>query len=188
MGVLLCCCPPPSSDDGNESAAPLPKVRVGRRGAMVQVKESESGILVVGAGTAMADTSIEQDAAYWEVVVQEPGKDFHVGVAYAQNFGLLDAQIGDGKSSWAVGPEGLSEVKAGDILGVAFGQGDIPNLRFYHNGEALESATVSRVRGESYPAVSVGEGAKLLFRFDPASFTHEPPRRHTEVRPPRKML
>ena len=137
MGVLLCCCPP-ASDDGDDSAVPLPKVRVGRRGAMVQTKETEGGILVVGAGTAMADTSIEQDAAYWEVVVQEPGKGFHVGVAYAQNFGLLDAQIGDGKSSWAVGPEGLSEVKAGDILGVAFGQGDIPNLRFYHNGEALE--------------------------------------------------
>mmetsp|Transcript_77359 Transcript_77359/g.218922 ORF Transcript_77359/g.218922 Transcript_77359/m.218922 type:complete len:188 (-) Transcript_77359:50-613(-) len=187
MGVLFCCCPPHSQDDQDAPTVPVAKVRIGRRGAQVRIAEAEAGVTVTGEGAALADTVIEQDAAYWEVIVKELGTACHIGVAYDLTGNLLDAHIGGKQSSWAVSPDSV-DLKKDDIIGVAFGQGDIPNLRFFHNGSPVESSTVSRVRGEAYPAVSVGGGAELVIVFEPGGFAHTPPGRHTEVRPPRKMM
>mmetsp|Transcript_13909 Transcript_13909/g.39739 ORF Transcript_13909/g.39739 Transcript_13909/m.39739 type:complete len:189 (-) Transcript_13909:106-672(-) len=188
MGATLCCCCPPSSqEDWEAQPAPQAKIGVGRRGGHVQILDGQDGPTISGDGTALADTVIEQDAAYWEVRVRDLGTECHMGVAYTQSFQLLDCQIGDGQSSWAVGPPSL-ELKEGDVVGVAFGQGDIPNLRFFLNGELLDDFTVTRVRGEAHPAVSVGGGTVLDVVFEPGGFKHTPPGRHTEVRPPRKMM
>mmetsp|Transcript_46314 Transcript_46314/g.104085 ORF Transcript_46314/g.104085 Transcript_46314/m.104085 type:complete len:189 (-) Transcript_46314:156-722(-) len=185
--VISLCCPPHAEDDGEPPPVALAKVRMGKRGSQVRINESEAGALVSGEGGALADTVIEQDAAYWEVVVNAIGGACQVGVAYDRTGPLLDAQLGDGQSSWAVGP-GIVDLKQDDVIGVAFGQGDIPNLRFFHNGTMIEESTVTRVRGEVHPAVSVGGGTELLLVFEPGGFAHTPPGRHTEVRPPRKMM
>uniref|UniRef100_A0A7S1WHN3 SPRY domain-containing protein n=1 Tax=Alexandrium catenella TaxID=2925 RepID=A0A7S1WHN3_ALECA len=188
MGAgLCCCCPPPSQEDWEQQPSPQARVNIGRRGTQVQVGDEKGRATISGDGTALADTVIEQDAAYWEVQVKALGAQCNIGVAYATNFQLLDSQIGDRQSSWAVGPP-AQELKEGDVIGVAFGQGDIPNLRFFHNGAPLDDATVARVRGEAHPAVSVGGGTVLTMVFDPSGFAHTPPGRHTEVRPPRKMM
>mmetsp|Transcript_83439 Transcript_83439/g.239682 ORF Transcript_83439/g.239682 Transcript_83439/m.239682 type:complete len:190 (-) Transcript_83439:93-662(-) len=189
MGAIFCCCPPKDGGDDEQMLAPLPKVKVGKRGTHVKNKNVEEGIHLSGEGTALADTLIEQDAAYWEVKIISVGVGVQVGVSYDLSGHLLDSQIGDKESSWALcsGPDG-KPLEQGDVIGVAYGQGDIPNLRFFHNGTPLEEATVLRIRGEGYPSVSVCSGAEILWVFDPDHFANPPPGRHTEVRPPRKML
>lgn len=191
MGALCSwCCPPPSDENESEPAAATvgrPGVRAGKRGTQVKVKESTAGISVLGDGTLLASVMVEQDAAYWEVTLSEKGTICHAGVAYARSGQLLDAQIGDGESSWAIDLVSAG-FETGDVLGVAFGQDDIPNLRFFRNGDLLDHSTVQRIRGEVYPAVSIGGDTSLMVIFDPKNFAHTPPGRHTEVRPPRKMM
>mmetsp|Transcript_9598 Transcript_9598/g.26010 ORF Transcript_9598/g.26010 Transcript_9598/m.26010 type:complete len:191 (+) Transcript_9598:139-711(+) len=189
MALCCCCCPPKGDAEEEESLAPLPKVRVGKRGSHVRIKECDADIKLSGEGTALADTVIEQDAAYWEVKVEKIGVGCQIGVSYDLSGHLLDSQIGDKENSWSVGVGANGAVLAeGDVIGVAYGQGDIPNLRFFHNGTYIEEATVLRIRGEAYPAISVCSKAELRWIFDPLQFAHAPPGRHTEVRPPRKML
>ncbi|CAE8639332.1 unnamed protein product, partial [Polarella glacialis] len=122
------------------------------------VKQDISGALVTGAGVALADTVIEQDSAYWEVRVLEAGsgRSARVGVALDLAGQRLDSQLGDSVSSWAFGGElPGGPLNKNDVIGVAFGQGDIPNLRFFKNGTLLVEGEVLRIRGEAYPAVSV---------------------------------
>ncbi|CAK0874558.1 unnamed protein product [Prorocentrum cordatum] len=183
-GALCCCCPPRSESDEEAPLVASPGVHIGKRGTHVEVAGQGRGILVRGEGSALADTVIEQDAAYWEVRVLDLGAECHIGVAYELSGHLLDSQLGDRSCSWTLS----QELHRGDVIGVAFGQGDIPNLRFFRNGQQLDDATVSRVRGEAYPAVSVSGGAELLLVFDEKDFEHAPPGRHSEVRPPRKMM
>ena len=116
-------------------------------------------------------------AAYWEVVVEAAGP-FRVGVCKAS--ADLDAQletveVGAARTSWAL-DAGDAEAAEGDVIGVAFGQADMPNLRFFKNGQPLDRGQVGRVRGTVYPAASVAGGAKLRLVFDEAVFAHEPPR------------
>merc|ERR1712232_624455 len=123
---------------------------------------------VTGIGTALAEILVEQDAAYWEVKVAKMGTRCQIGVAYDLTGNLLQSQIGGGENSWSVGSgAGGAAFASGDVIGIAYGQGDIPNLRFFHNGQPLGEATVNRVRGEAYPAVSVDDGTELVWIFDP---------------------
>eukprot|EP00933_Yihiella_yeosuensis_P015714 TRINITY_DN13619_c2_g1_i1.p1 TRINITY_DN13619_c2_g1~~TRINITY_DN13619_c2_g1_i1.p1 ORF type:complete len:192 (+),score=37.90 TRINITY_DN13619_c2_g1_i1:50-625(+) len=191
MGLSFCCPPKGDADDGELPLVPPVKVKIGKRGAHVKVATDVSSMTITGSGTALADCVIEQDAAYWEVRVLEVGQDnlARVGISFDVGGQRLDSHIGDGQSSWAIGGDlvGGPLVK-NDLIGIAFGQGDIPNLRFFRNGEAIYDAEVLRVRGEAHPAVSVGEGDELMWVFEPGAFAKTPPGRHTEVRPPRKMI
>eukprot|EP00440_Ansanella_granifera_P007984 gb/GFBE01008639.1/.p1 GENE.gb/GFBE01008639.1/~~gb/GFBE01008639.1/.p1 ORF type:complete len:192 (+),score=38.69 gb/GFBE01008639.1/:1-576(+) len=191
MGATMCCCPPKEGDVDDTPLAPPPKVHMGKRGSSVKVQEDMAGALVTGHGVALADTVIEQDAAYWEVRVLEVGSqnNCYVGVALDLAGQRLDSKIGDASSSWAIGGElPGGPLQKNDVIGVAFGQGDIPNLRFFRNGTMIQEAEVLRIRGEGFPAVSVGDGAELLLVFESASFAHDPPGRHVAVMPPRKMI
>eukprot|EP00931_Biecheleriopsis_adriatica_P055136 TRINITY_DN32531_c0_g1_i1.p1 TRINITY_DN32531_c0_g1~~TRINITY_DN32531_c0_g1_i1.p1 ORF type:complete len:192 (+),score=30.45 TRINITY_DN32531_c0_g1_i1:65-640(+) len=191
MGARQCCCPPKDGDADEVVLVPPAKVQVGKHGPEVKVKQDAHGALVSGHGVLLADTLIEQDAAYWEVRVLEVGNSNQcfVGVALELANQRLNSMIGDATSSWAVGgnlPGG--PLQKNDVIGVAFGLGDIPNLRFYRNGQQIFEAEVLRIRQEVYPAVSVSDGAEVLMVFEGAGFAHEPPGRHTSVIPPRKMI
>ncbi|CAK0874557.1 unnamed protein product [Prorocentrum cordatum] len=124
-GALCCCCPPRSESDEEAPLVASPGVHIGKRGTHVEVAGQGRGILVRGEGSALADTVIEQDAAYWEVRVLDLGAECHIGVAYELSGHLLDSQLGDRSCSWTLS----QELHRGDVIGVAFGQGDIPNLR-----------------------------------------------------------
>mmetsp|Transcript_58768 Transcript_58768/g.137577 ORF Transcript_58768/g.137577 Transcript_58768/m.137577 type:complete len:192 (+) Transcript_58768:88-663(+) len=191
MGGVFCCCEP-QADEEEATLAPPPKVQVGKRGGQVKVSQDATGILLTGKGVALAGTVIEQDAAYWEIRVLEPGttsRSAFVGVALDLNGQRLDSKLGDGTSSWALGgdlPGGA--LQKNDVIGVAFGQGDIPNLRFYRNGTEIREAEVLRIRGEAFPAFSVSDGAELLVVFESSSFAQDPPGRHVAIVAPRKMI
>jgi len=164
---------------------PMPVVKVGKRGSRVETVEQSGTVTVKGEGTAFADTVIEQDAAYWEVKVIDVGGTYRVGVA--KDGMNLEAQIGDNQSSWGLSSTS-TPMQEGDVIGVAFGQDDLPNLRFFVNGNSIDTASVMRVRGEVYPALSVAGSAALAFVFKPEHFAHIPAGRHTEIRPARRML
>eukprot|EP00913_Durusdinium_trenchii_P006594 g6194.t1 len=187
----LCCCCPPRAEDEDAPLVPPPKLQIGKRGGQVKVTSDHSGLLVTGHGVALANCVVEQDCAYWEIRVLEPGTSSRAfcGVALELNGQRLESTIGDTQTSWAIGgdlPGGPLEKD--DIIGVAFGQGAIPNLRFFRNGKEIPGTEVLRIRGEAYPAVSVCDGAELLLVFDSPSFAQDPPGRHTAIVPPRKML
>merc|ERR1712232_1513900 len=151
-------------------------------GPQVQVPKQQDGcgIIVAGDGAAVADTVIEQDASYWEVKVLDPGTSCKIGVSRDLQGMWLESQIGDGESSWAL-DQAKVPLKADDIVGVYFGQDDLPNLRFSLNGSPLEDASIKKVRGEAYPAVSVGGGAKVMISFEAKLFQHPPVSCHTEI-------
>lgn len=141
---------------------------------------SAQGETVSGEGVAYTSTAIEQDAAYWEVQVESAGR-FRVGVCRNLDEEAMRGEIGDENSSWALRSEDAGAVE-GDVIGVAFGQAELPNLSFFLNGELLEHGQVNRIRGEVYPAVSVEQNAKLRCVFDETNFEHAPPRTHTAIR------
>ena len=76
--------------------------------------------------------------------------------------------------SWAL-LSGKVNLSQGDVIGVAFGQNDLPNLRFTLNDAPLEHLSVNRIRGLVYPAAYVDSGAEIELIFSGRDFAHEPP-------------
>ena len=89
-----CCCSKASAD--GPVAAPQ-SIELTEKGPDVAVKKS----LISGTGVAYSSNTIEQDAAYWEVVVETAGP-FRIGVARALKGGALAGSIGDEEKSWAL--------------------------------------------------------------------------------------
>mmetsp|Transcript_73301 Transcript_73301/g.136997 ORF Transcript_73301/g.136997 Transcript_73301/m.136997 type:complete len:214 (+) Transcript_73301:94-735(+) len=92
------------------------------------------------------------------------------------------------KDSMAFAISAAAGLEEGDVIGVAFGLVDIPNLRFYQNGKLMSSATVSKVQGQVQPAFSVAGGAELSVIFDEDSFRSTPPSGYGELIKGRGML
>mmetsp|Transcript_32671 Transcript_32671/g.101099 ORF Transcript_32671/g.101099 Transcript_32671/m.101099 type:complete len:184 (-) Transcript_32671:24-575(-) len=177
MSFLCCCCRGGAGgDDGGVEMAAPSRVTLDTRGPDVLVDKGVVG----GEGIARASTAIEQDAAYWEIRVEAAG-DFRLGVCRGLKGGALSGALGDGEKSWALAATD-AKAAAGDVIGVAFGQAELPNLTFFLNGEALEAGEVTRIRGEVFPAVSVAGGARVACVFDERSFKHAPPRGHSALR------
>ena len=117
----------------------------------------------------------------------ETAGPFRIGVARALKGGALAGSIGDEEKSWALASASC-ECSDGDVIGIAFGQAELPNLRFYRNGDELPKAEVQRVRGAVHPAVSVAGSTKLRCVFDESQFKHEPPRGHSALRASQSLI
>ncbi|KAL3817566.1 hypothetical protein ACHAXA_010585 [Cyclostephanos tholiformis] len=52
----------------------------------------------------------------------------------------------------------ISDLRHGDVIGVAVQQSDLPMIQILHNGEPLSRCTISRFRGTVYPAVYIPPG------------------------------
>ncbi len=65
------------------------------------MKLDEGNGYLKGPGTALVNLPLEQDSAYWEVLVVENGQ-FHMGVSRKLEKDKLDAAIGDGVTSWGM--------------------------------------------------------------------------------------
>lgn len=169
-----------------------PPVRMSKHGQHVKVAGQPGGSsLVSGEGIAIVDGHIEQDAAYWEVEVVEVGNGpgpCRVGVTLKPEGNQMAGQLME-HSVGPLGPFGATaqeskavkagmavELHKGDVVGVAFGQGEVPNLRFYQNGESLDDCTVNMIRGSLHPAVSVGAGAQVILTFNESLFKFPMPR------------
>ena len=181
MSFLCCCCKKSSDAPAFElGVLDYPLVRLDRNGPEVTVESSATGDALTGSGIAYTSTAIEQDAAYWELHVEGAGP-FRIGVCRELGEAELGGELGDDSTSWALNGEDAGAVE-GDVIGVAFGQAELPNLSFFLNGELLDHGMVNRIRGEVFPAASVSKGAKLRCVFDEANFEHAPPRTHSALR------
>ncbi|CAK9007391.1 unnamed protein product [Durusdinium trenchii] len=146
-----------------------PMSSVSKISKVSMVTSDHSGLLVTGHGVALANCVVEQDCAYWEIRVLEPGTSSRAfcGVALELNGQRPGPDDGGGRESEVVGDrwegdgpvmdrlaaawdEGGSDsvTVKDDIIGVAFGQGAIPNLRFFRNGKEIPGTEVLRIRGE----------------------------------------
>lgn len=189
------------------------RIRLRERGADVRVFEGLDGDSVSGSGTVLAEIEVEQDAAYWEVrIVDLPeGGSFCVGVARTTIAlqGALNAIPPGGLEADLIGQpstSSASEAKKptqqdawaldsqdhtlgeGDVIGVGFGQGEFPNLRFFVNGELFGRASIKRVQGAVHPAFSISGGAVLSVVFDSDNFAHKPPAQFSELRASMSLL
>ena len=96
-----------------------------------------------------------------------------IGVSRKLQSEELDAGIdGSSENRWWTLDIPLDD---GDVIGVAFGQSDLPNLSFTRNGKPLMMHDVKKIGGTVYPVISVGAGACVKIVFESEEFTHPPP-------------
>ncbi|CAK0816559.1 unnamed protein product [Prorocentrum cordatum] len=107
-----------------------------------------------------------------------------IGVCHDRGGASLDAPLGAGEGCWTVGL-GPGELSQGDVVGVACGKGNVPNLEFYLNGRLLDGPSVKRISGDAFPAVSVAGGAAVLME---ACFKHTPPGSCQQIIPAAGMM
>lgn len=120
-----------------------------------------------------------QDKAYFEVRVVRSG-EIRVGVSKASRESL-EKGVGLDAESWGqsfTATDELYSYKADEeaVVGCLVDQSDYPaRLNYTLNGERLESALVTGMRGPILPAVSVSAGAEAEVTFDAALLHHDPP-------------
>ena len=137
----------------------------------------------------LASSAAEQDYCYFEVRLVDlpPDADFSVGVARQSQEPLKDFAQGNlgaaGEPGWGLSASTMAslEMRAGDVIGVYIDQSGAPRVDFALNGKrlgpdyALPRSKAEEIRGQIYPAVSVGNGASLECDFDEAHFKHLSP-------------
>lgn len=134
---------------------------------------------LTGTGKALGNTQLVQDKAYFEVRVLKSG-EVRVGVSKASR-DSLDKGVGLEPESWGqnfTATDELYSYKAPEqtVIGCLVDQSDYPaRLNYTLNGERLESALVTGMRGPILPAVSLGAGAEVELIFDATLFHHDPP-------------
>lgn len=133
-----------------------------------------SNFYISGSGTAYANSPLDQTKAYFELKVIDVG-EFFVGVG-RRNTKDLDKHLGDRENSWALHSGKTCELaEAGDIIGVSY---DLSGIRailtFYKNGEIMEDQTITGIKGEVWPCVSVSGKAMLQANFGQEAFANKP--------------
>jgi len=172
-----CCMVIQRGDEGQgpdleaQTASPMVGIPDNMKGPELQV---DGSLVVRGKGSALASAPIEQDAAYWEVKVIKPGSIL-VGVSRKLRAAELSKVLNDSVDPprwWLMDNDALKE---GDVVGVAFGQSDLPNLSFTVNGSSQPSFDVKRIGGLVYPVFSVADGAEIQVVFQEERFESAPP-------------
>lgn len=93
----------------------------------------------------------------------------------------LDKGVGLDSESWGqsfTATEELYSYKAPEqtVIGCLVDQSDYPaRINYTLNGDRLESALVTGMRGPILPAVSLGAGAEAEVVFDAGLFQNDPP-------------
>jgi hypothetical protein len=130
---------------------------------------------VSGNGTCLANAVLIQTRAYWEITILEPGV-WWIGVCRKSTEGL-DQQLGERPFSWGLysGLKEQSPYKSGDVISISH---DLSGIRavllFRLNGKPMD-VKIDDVKGDVYPAVSVGEGAVLQANFGAMPFKYDIP-------------
>mmetsp|Transcript_13521 Transcript_13521/g.39350 ORF Transcript_13521/g.39350 Transcript_13521/m.39350 type:complete len:192 (-) Transcript_13521:40-615(-) len=176
------CCFSQSASPGTSSGAEavgLPEIGIPASAKGKDVVVDNANLSISGSGSALASAPIEQDRAYWEVKVVDPGSQGRIRVGVSRRLKEEDlhqeideASQGDKRRVWSFQQ---GDLKAGDVVGVTFGQSDLPNLSFLVNGEPQPAFDVKKIGGLVYPIFSVGQGATLRVVFDPEHFEQQPP-------------
>jgi hypothetical protein len=173
MGALLCCC---------RTAAPhtilIEDVNLVRFSNMKGSLVRASNWSVAGQGVCVANSVLIQTRSHWEMTVAHTGT-FCVGVTRRSNEGL-EGDLAARPNSWCLSSSALSDGAAriyqpGDVLSVSY---DLSGIRavlsFSLNGVSID-VECAGIRGDVYPAVSVGDGAVLQANFGATPFKYAMP-------------
>jgi hypothetical protein len=131
---------------------------------------------VVGTGCVLGNSQLLQNRTYWEVHILSlpPSSSFCVGVT-ANSKDELASPLTSRPSSFALSsthPSILS-LQPGDVIGLYYDLSGVKTLLgFSINGRREDAFTVSGVKGDVYPAISVDGGASVKAVFDQASFKY----------------
>jgi len=145
-------------------------------------------VTVKGNGLALADTSVEQDSAYWEWFIEDlnsSGKGLvKFGVCTKKNAEFYKAleenqshdEINTGDNMTILMRE-VPLLKQGDTVGVAVQQSDLPMIQFFHNGDQKYELSINRFRGTVFPALYMDDGASCTATlvFKEADFRYSTP-------------
>lgn len=113
-------------------------------------------------GRCLAAVPAVQDRSYWEVHVKEIVADLNsrVVVGMAANSGpsgdILLQDLGATPRTYGVqfGAGGLTPLRAGDVLGVAYDQAVFPvSVAVWHNGVLMSTPLPRGLKGEQWPAL-----------------------------------
>ena len=153
----------PVASDVLDKAIQLSKSKDGRSGQL-----KVSGLSISGDGQILAEQSVLQDRAYWEVAVESLGSGLTIGVVGPMH--AIGSTLGEhGGSDWVISSMHVPGLAVGSVIGVALDQSDYPvRLRFFHNG-----ALCSDVRGpvtEAMPILELNGGASVTVNFGEKPF------------------
>jgi len=171
MGAL-CCCFKGASKTSAVSAkeqADSVLVRFGPdHGKSVKVSDYN----VSGTGTALANTTLMQDRTYFEMSVESAGT-FAVGVTHDRKT-ALEQQLTDRPGTHCLS-SAQHTFAGGDVIGCYYDLSGVRTvLSFTVNGVSIPSATISNIKGDVWPAISVGDGAALSANFGQRAWRHTP--------------
>lgn len=154
------------SSSGSKSGPEPERVATGRCGTGIQVDKITGKIS--GRGRAYADTIIEQDRAYFEIVLLE-NSVLYVGVAADLE---MELHLGESPRSHGI----LLRGEKSDVIAVKYDQSDRPEATIYFKNEVHK---LQNMKGDMYPAASLESGS---FRWEFMTFT-----RHRELDPAEKF-
>eukprot|EP00656_Telonema_subtile_P035815 TRINITY_DN3976_c0_g1_i2.p1 TRINITY_DN3976_c0_g1~~TRINITY_DN3976_c0_g1_i2.p1 ORF type:complete len:185 (+),score=21.66 TRINITY_DN3976_c0_g1_i2:173-727(+) len=127
-----------------------------------QVKLMNRNSVMSGEGTCLGGCCLHQDRAYFEVKIVKNEGSFQIGVANRRTD--KEKALGeDPNLSWVF--QSHPKLAAGDVIGVAYDQADVPCINFFHNGKLMENERQVGMKGEVYPAISVTGGAEMQVNF-----------------------
>lgn len=169
------CCPCSSAggdDDGGSAEAYDSAVRLStharcRSGDLVATAHTATG-----AGQVLAEQTVLQDKAYWEVTVERLGSDSYLSLGVASNDHALGDALGNNRTTWVWSSGGGNPLRAGDVVGVSLDQSDFPvALRFYVNG-----GPCAELRGPSAEPTPIlqlsGDDDSVQVNFGSRAFAH----------------
>ena len=169
-----------TSEDCENSQVRLDSLKMGSD--VVLVKD---GKRICGTGGALADASIVQDKAYFEIKIQSTGI---WGVGMAHEIVDLDrVPLGEDAHSWVLRHDGsirhnkkdIGSVKhkfsEGDVIGVTYNHVE---MNFYINGTSLDTP-IRGIKGTLFPLLYVDESAIIDVNF--SNFSCMPPNGYSEI-------
>ena len=189
LSWLICgCCEWPGDDAGEE----LANANV----VSLDAKRKVGGIVVsgrhcAGEGQVLAQQSVVQDRAYWEVVIEkcdESAPSLAVGVVAANhNFGKASL-LKDTKTAWVLQSTELKALRPGDVLGVALNQSDYPvSLRFFLNGKLCRELVGPSTEPTPVLHLKTAHTA-VVVNFGATAFAQQPPSGYLGLMKSRSIL
>ncbi|KAL1528620.1 hypothetical protein AB1Y20_009958 [Prymnesium parvum] len=128
------------------------------------------------AGQVLAEQSVLQDRAYWEITLEGEAKSPSLAVGVVSPAHTLGERLGNGRTSWVLQSSELPRpLKAGDVIGVALNQSDFPvTLRFFLNGKLCNELMGPST--ESTPVVALHtDDTAVAVNFGATSFSQSAP-------------
>lgn len=161
MGALFSCCFRQRKDTAKQQAESV----VVKFGNCMGKNVTATSYIVAGTGTCLVNTTLLQEKTYFEISLNQLGS-FCIGVTLDMT-SSFDGSLSTREGSYCLNSAKVENTWAeGDTIGFYY---DLSGVRtvmsFTINGVSVPACTISNIKGEVWPAVSVAGGAVLSANF-----------------------